>query len=74
MKTTAISTRLPEDLALQLDEVCDVMGFKKNRLIEIALREKLEELLDAQDLNEAVSEETGFTGLDDARAALLGGD
>lgn len=74
MKTTAVSTRLPEDLAITLDEVCDAMGYKKNRLIEIALREKLEDLLDAQDLNEAVTEETRFSTLDDARAGLLGSD
>ena len=71
MKTAALSTRIPADLADQLDAVCDRLGYRKTRLIELALREKLEDLLDAQDLREAAEEETRFHGLDDARAALL---
>lgn len=71
MKTAALSTRLPMDLADQLAEVCERFGYRKNKLIEIALREKIEDLLDAQDLQEAVEEETRFHELDDVRALLL---
>jgi predicted transcriptional regulator len=71
MKTAALSTRIPTDLADQLDAVCDRLGYRKTRLIELALREKLEDLLDAQDLRDAAAEETRFHPLDDARAALL---
>jgi hypothetical protein len=71
MKTAALSTRLPMDLTESLAEVCERFGYRKNKLIEIALREKIEDLLDAQDLTEAVQEETRFHELDDVRAKLL---
>jgi len=36
------------------------LGLRKNFVVEAALREKLEELLDAEDLRDAVREATGF--------------
>jgi hypothetical protein len=60
MKNEALATKLPPDLKKTLDVVCNRLGLRKNYVIEIALREKLEDLMDAEDLREAVSEATGF--------------
>lgn len=54
------ATKLPGDLKKTLDEVSVKLGLKKNYIIETALREKLEDLIDAHDLQEAVREATGF--------------
>lgn len=56
----AFATKLPVDLKKNLDKVCKQLGLRKNFVIESALREKLEDLLDASDLNEAIHEATGF--------------
>ena len=60
MKGEPLATRLPADLTRTLDAVCERLGLKKNFVIETALREKLEELMDADDLKQAISEATGF--------------
>jgi len=60
VKTQAIATKLPTDLTKALDDVCKRLGLRKNFVIEAALREKIEDLLDAEDLQEAVREATGF--------------
>lgn len=60
MKTRALATRLPVDLADALDVVCKRAGLRKNFLVEAALREKIEDLLDTADLREAIREATGF--------------
>lgn len=60
MKSTALATKLPPDLTKALDDVCERLGLRKNFVIETALREKLEDLMDAEDLREAISESTGF--------------
>jgi hypothetical protein len=62
MKTEPFATKLPPDLIAQLDVVCRKLGLRKNFVLETALREKLEDLLDAADLREAVAEATGFHG------------
>ena len=64
MKTQGFATRLPADLTETLDLVCRKLGLRKNFVIEAALREKLEDLLDSADLEEAVSEATGFHSWD----------
>lgn len=74
MKTAALSTRLPDELASQLDAVCEQFGYRKSKLIEIALREKIEDLLDANDLREAVAGETRLHAWSDVRASLLAGE
>ena len=56
----AFATKLPSDLKKTLDEVCKKLGLRKNFVIETALREKLEDLLDSYDLKEAIQEATGF--------------
>ena len=60
MKNEPLATKLPPDLKKTLDAVCARLGLRKNFVIESALREKLEELMDAEDLREAISEATGF--------------
>ncbi len=60
MKNEAFATKLPPDLKKTLDVVCARLGLRKNFVIEIALREKLEDLMDGEDLREAISEATGF--------------
>jgi len=60
----AFATKIPADLKETLDEVCEKLGLRKNFVIETALREKLEELLDAHDLREAMQEATGFHSWD----------
>jgi predicted DNA-binding protein len=56
----AVATKLPLDLKRMLDRVCEKLGLRKNYVIEMALREKLEDLMDANDLQIAVKEATGF--------------
>ena len=60
MKSQPLATKLPPDLTKALHEVCTRLGLRKNFVIETALREKLEELMDAEDLRQAISESTGF--------------
>ncbi|MBI5202376.1 MAG: ribbon-helix-helix protein, CopG family [Elusimicrobia bacterium] len=59
-KNEVFATKLPAELKAKIDEVCDRLGMRKNFLIEEAIREKLEDLIDAHDLREAVKEATGF--------------
>jgi predicted DNA-binding protein len=60
VKTQALATKLPADLAETLDAVCKRLGLRKNFVLETALREKLEDLMDAEDLREAIGEATRF--------------
>lgn len=59
-RAEAFATKLPVSLKKTLDKVCKQLGLRKNFVIETALREKLEDLLDQYDLTEAVREATGF--------------
>lgn len=69
MKTSPLATRLPEDLTRRLSQVCERLGLRKNFVIESALREKLEDLLDAHELNEAVRDATGFHAWESVKRA-----
>ena len=60
MKTEPFATKLPADLTQALDLICERLGLRKNFVVEQALREKIEDLLDTQDLREAVRQATGF--------------
>jgi hypothetical protein len=61
MKTARpFATTLPRELTKALDQVCRSLGLRKNHVVESALREKLEDLLDAHDLDGAIREATGF--------------
>lgn len=60
MSQEAFATKIPVDLKKSLDKVCNLLGLRKNFVVESALREKLEDLMDAYDLKEAINEATGF--------------
>ncbi len=68
MKNEPFATKLPSDLTAQLDAVCKKLGLRKNFVLETALREKIEDLLDAADLREAMNEATGFHAWEDVKA------
>jgi len=70
MKTQVFATKLPVELKKQLDAVCALLGVKKSYLVEEALREKLEEMLDSYDLRQAQKEASGFHGLDSLKKDL----
>ena len=56
----AFATKLPRDLQDALNDVCERFGLRKNFVVETALREKLEDILDTHDLDQAAKEATGF--------------
>lgn len=58
--TTAFATTLPRNLAHALDAVCRMLGLRKNHVVEAALREKVEDLIDAHDLDGALREAAVF--------------
>ncbi len=60
MKQEVFATKLPAGLKKELSRVCDELGLKKNFVVEQALREKIEDLLDAHDLRTAIQEASGF--------------
>lgn len=59
-KNEVFATKIPGELKRQISVVCESLGLKKNFVVEEAIREKLEDLMDAHDLREAVKEATGF--------------
>jgi predicted DNA-binding protein len=63
-KKEVFATKIPGELKRQISMVCETLGLKKNFVIEEAIREKLEDLLDAHDLRQAVKEATGFHSWD----------
>lgn len=64
------ATKLPSDLKKQLDDVVELLGLRKNFVVEEALREKIEDLLDAYDLRQAMKEATGFHAWSDVKKSL----
>ena len=69
MKTRTLTAKLPVDLTETLDAVCKRLGLRKSFVLETALREKIENLLDAEDLREAIQEATGFHAWEEVKAA-----
>ncbi len=69
-RTEVFATKLPKGLKQQIDEVCTLLGMRKNFLVEEAIREKLEDLLDAYDLRQAMKEATGFHAWDSIKKEL----
>ena len=59
-KNEVFATKIPGELKRQISLVCESLGLRKNFVIEEAIREKLEDLIDANDLRGAVKEATGF--------------
>jgi predicted DNA-binding protein len=68
VETRTLATKLPLDLADTLDAVCKQLGLQKSLVVEEALREKIEDLLDAEDLREAMKEATGFHAWEEVKA------
>ncbi len=60
MKLEVFATKLPPDLKKQLAKISELLGLRKNFIVEEAIREKLEDLLDAYDLREAQRQSSGF--------------
>ena len=59
MRYAIVRADLPCALLKTLEAVCLMLGLQKNRVIEGALREEIEDMLDGDDL---VSAERGTTG------------
>ncbi len=59
----AFSTKLPADLLRALDDVCVRLGLRKTFVVEQALRDKIEDLLDTRDLEEARKSASSFVSL-----------
>ena len=58
------ATKLPGELIARLDAACRTLGLRKNFVVEEALRGKIEDMLDAEDLRQAVKEATGYRSWD----------
>ena len=69
-KIEVFATKLPRELKGRIDEVCELLGMRKNFLVEEAIREKIEDLLDAYDLRQAMKEATGFHAWDTVKKGL----
>lgn len=59
-RNQVFATKMPAELKKKLDEVCALTGLRKNFVVEEAIREKVEDLLDAYDLRQALREASGF--------------
>ena len=70
IKTEVFATKLSSDIKKRLDEVCELLGVRKNFVVEEAIREKLEDMLDAYDLRQAMKEATGFHSWDSVKRGL----
>lgn len=66
-KQETFAVKLPADLKKELDAVTEKLGLRKNFVVEEALREKIEDLLDAHDLREAMGGATGFHAWSDVK-------
>ena len=69
-KTEVFATKLPKSLKEQIDQVCGLLGLRKNFLVEEAIREKIEDLLDSYDLRQAMKEATGFHSWESVKKEL----
>ncbi len=68
-RAEAFATKLPADLKVMLDKVCRRLGLRKTHVVETALREKLEDILDVEDLHQAIAEETRFHPWEEVKRA-----
>ncbi len=60
MKVYALRVKISASLSRALDGVCLRLGLSKRHVIESAIREKIEDLLDREDLRMAVRRAAGF--------------
>jgi metal-responsive CopG/Arc/MetJ family transcriptional regulator len=70
MKTRTLTVSLPTDLFETLDVVCKQLRLRKSFVVETALREKIEDLFDAEDLREAVKQATGFLAWEEVKSEI----
>ena len=63
-RSQVFAAKLPKDLVAQLSQICAALGMRKNFLVEEALREKIEDLMDSYDLRQAMKQATGFHSWD----------
>jgi predicted DNA-binding protein len=70
MKTRILAIRLPSDLFEALDVICNRLGVQKNFIVEAAIREKVEDLIDVEDLREAMKEATRFHSWEDVKVEV----
>jgi predicted transcriptional regulator len=70
MKTRTLTVNLPADLFEALDAVCKLLRLRKSFVVETALREKIEDLLGAEDLCEAVKQATGFHAWEEVKSEI----
>jgi hypothetical protein len=68
--TTALTAQIPLGLKEMLDQVCAQYGLHTSRVVEEALREKLEDLVDAHDLEEARQTAVGFRSWENVESEL----
>ena len=68
VKTRTLAVRLPTPLIQALDAACKRLRLRKTFVVEAALREKIEDLFDTEDLRAAVQETTGFHAWEEVRA------
>jgi predicted DNA-binding protein len=68
-KTEVFSAKVSVGLKRRVNMVCEELGLRKGRVVEEALREKLEDLMDAHDLREAMKEATGFHSWESVKKA-----
>ena len=66
-KNEVFATKISGELKRQISFVCESLGLKKNFVVEEAIREKLEDLMDAHDLRDAVKGATGFHSWDSVK-------
>lgn len=59
MKEVLLYTQMPGELKRQLEAVCVLLGIKKKRLVEEALREKLSEVAAQNDIGEQLRDMRG---------------
>jgi predicted DNA-binding protein len=59
-KVEVFSAKISPELKKLLDKVCRMAGVKKQFIVEEALREKIEDLLDAYDLRAAMNQAGEF--------------
>ena len=70
MKTRKLVTRVSADLFEAVVAVCNRLGLRKQFVVEEAIKEKIENLLDAEDLREAMKGATRFHPWEDVKAEV----
>jgi predicted DNA-binding protein len=68
VETRTLVTKLPVDLVEILDTICKRLRLQKSLFVEEAIREKIEDLLDAEDLRDAMKEATRFHAWEEVKA------